>query len=367
VSKIAVIGAGIYGTTVAIKLADNGYEVDLFERENDILQAASGINQYRLHRGYHYPRSKDTGESSRKANPLFEQTFKEAIIDKNKHYYCIPKEKSKVSGKDFLKFCYDSGLEHTESKLSHVEESVFDTIVECKESLVDPIKLREIVWGMLKGRSIKVLLSTAATAKVVESYPIVINCAYANLNAALESYPEARRNYQFELCEKPILRLPDRFIGVSAVVMDGPFFCIDPYAETGLHLMGNVVHAIHATNVGLFPNIPDRFRPLLNKGIVKEPSITNIDKFIDSASYFMPELKKAEHIGSMYTIRTVLPCVDHTDERPTIVSRVNNKIINVFSGKLGNSVHAAQEVVRLVNQSFGPPRSFYKPAKQIAR
>ena len=37
-----------------------GKEVELFEKNSDILKAASGSNQYRVHRGYHYPRSKDT-------------------------------------------------------------------------------------------------------------------------------------------------------------------------------------------------------------------------------------------------------------------------------------------------------------------
>ena len=57
--KIAVIGGGIFGVTIASKLAKSN-SVDLYEQENDILKSASGINQYRLHRGYHYPRSSST-------------------------------------------------------------------------------------------------------------------------------------------------------------------------------------------------------------------------------------------------------------------------------------------------------------------
>ena len=166
-----------------------------------------------------------------------------------------------------------------------------------------------------------------------------------------ENLPNAKRNYQFELCEKMVLRLPEKFKNKSIVVLDGPFFCIDPYSDTGFHVMGNVVHAIHVTNVGHFPHIPEEFRPLMNRGIVKNPSVTNVEKLLESASYFMPEIRKAEHIGSMFTLRTVLPDVDHTDERPTLVTRVNDKIINVFSGKLGNCVEAAEEVLNLVKES----------------
>jgi len=349
--KIGIIGAGIFGTTIAIKLADNGFEVDIFEKESDILQAASGINQYRLHRGYHYPRSMETGISSRQAYPLFEAEYGEAIIDKYDHYYCVPKKDSKVSGKDFLKFCQKSELEYKRAYLPHLNNKIFDVVIEGKETLVDPIKLKKIIKNRINQRKINLMLKRAATAKNIKDYDTVVNCTYANLNRILENYPEATRKYQFELCEKPVLKLPEKFKGVSAVIMDGPFFCIDPYADTDLHVMGNVVHAIHATNVGLFPKIPDELKPFLNKGIIKNPPYSRIEKFLESAAYFMPDIAGAEHIGSMYTIRTVLPKVDHTDERPTIVKKLNNKIINVFSGKLGNCVQAANDVLSLIKET----------------
>ena len=55
--RIAVVGGGIFGVSAAVKLARAGHQADLFEKQRDILCAASGINQYRIHRGYHYPRN----------------------------------------------------------------------------------------------------------------------------------------------------------------------------------------------------------------------------------------------------------------------------------------------------------------------
>lgn len=89
--KIAVVGAGIFGITSAIKLAQEGHKVDLYERNkvdlyernSDILSAASGINQYRLHRGYHYPRSKSTALSSKYSEDSFRKEYGEAILDNN--------------------------------------------------------------------------------------------------------------------------------------------------------------------------------------------------------------------------------------------------------------------------------------------
>ena len=44
-AKIAIVGGGIFGVTAAIKLAQKNLSVDLFERNGDILQEASGIKQ----------------------------------------------------------------------------------------------------------------------------------------------------------------------------------------------------------------------------------------------------------------------------------------------------------------------------------
>lgn len=352
--KIAIVGAGIFGSTAAIKLAEAGFEVDLYEKEPDILQAASGINQYRLHRGYHYPRSKETALSSKKAEESFRNEYGEAVLDHNEHYYCIAKEKSRVTGAEFLKFCYDCELEHQKAEIEHVRGDTIDFSIKGKEYLIDPIKLRKMVRKRLEESEVNLFLNRLFSHLQIGDYDGVVNCAYANLNFIFENFPEARRDYQFELCEKSVWKLPDQFKNKSIVVLDGPFFCIDPYSDTGFHVMGNVVHAIHSTNVGHFPNIPHEFAPFMNRGIIKDPSITNVERLLESASYFMPEIKNAEHIGSMYTIRTVLPDVDHTDERPTLVTRVSDKIINVFSGKIGNCVEAALEVLNIIKNK---PRS----------
>ena len=124
--------------------------------------------------------------------------------------------------------------------------------------------------------------------------------------------------------------------------------CIDPLGDTGLHVMGNVVHAIHSTNIGKFPEYDSKFDDLLNSGIVENPSITNIDKFIESAKKFFKDIEKSKHIGSMYTFRTVLPNRDKDDARPTLVEKTTDNIFNVFSGKIGTCVSAADELIEYI-------------------
>ena len=90
------------------------------------------------------------------------------------------------------------------------------------------------------------------------------------------------------------------------------------------------------------------FDELLNKGIVENPSITNIDKFIESAKKFFVDIDKVKHIGSMFTFRTVLPNRDKDDARPTLVEKPTDNIFNVFSGKIGTCINAADEVLEYI-------------------
>ncbi|MCK5341828.1 MAG: hypothetical protein KAR20_00410, partial [Candidatus Heimdallarchaeota archaeon] len=59
-------------------------------------------------------------------------------------------------------------------------------------------------------------------------------------------------------------------------------------------------------------------------------------------------LKDAKYVGSYFTVRTVLPRKDDTDERPAIVTKVNNKLITVYSGKLSNCTSSAEDVKQII-------------------
>lgn len=346
--KIAVVGGGIFGITAALKLSKY-FSVDLFEKNDDIFQSTSGINQYRVHRGYHYPRSDSTVLSVLKAEKNFKMEFNEAIINSRNQYYCISKRDSLTSGKQYLEFCEKNDLEYQLDTPKILDKNKIELCIKANESLFDPLKLKEICLSKLRNSNVSLFLNTNATIKSLEHYDYVVIATYANLNKLLSNFPQSQLDYQFELCEKPIVKLPPSFSNTSIVVMDGPFMSIDPYGNSNeLFVMGNVVHAIHQSMIGKIPHFDKKFNHLLDNGIIKNPNISNFDSFIESASEFIPEIKKAEHIGSMYTIRTVLPQVDKTDERPTIVKKINKNIFTIFSGKIPTCVDAATELTKLI-------------------
>ena len=55
--KILIVGAGWYGCHLGLYLKEKGFNISIFEKKSDIFLGSSGKNQFRLHQGYHYPRS----------------------------------------------------------------------------------------------------------------------------------------------------------------------------------------------------------------------------------------------------------------------------------------------------------------------
>jgi D-amino-acid oxidase len=345
--KIAIIGGGIFGITTAITLANN-HSIELFEKNSDILQATSGSNQYRVHRGYHYPRSKHTVLGIINSEHSFQNMYGDAIENNYEHYYCISKNDSLTSPKQFLDFCKEFNLDFQKSEISCVNNNSIEFCLKVKESLYDPYKLKELSWKKLKENNVKVNLNFKADKKIFKNFDWVIICTYSNLNSLVQDHPDLQKEYQFEVCEKPVVKLPKSFKNKSIVIMDGPFMCIDPLANTDLHLLCNVVNEIHQTNTGFLPDVDEKYLPLLDRGIIKNPEITNYEKFIQSSIPFFPEIESAEHIGSMFTVRAVPPRVENTDARPTQVTKIDEKTITIFSGKITTCVEAANEVKKII-------------------
>ena len=108
-AKIAIAGAGIYGATAAIRLAERGHQVTLFDPLG-VMRAASAINQYRVHSGYHYPRSPETITETLEARREFIEEFAPAIVQNSRHYYAIPREGSRTRPQEYEQIMRSHGL-----------------------------------------------------------------------------------------------------------------------------------------------------------------------------------------------------------------------------------------------------------------
>ena len=171
--KIAVVGGGIFGITVSIILGKN-HQIELFERNNELLQSASGSNQYRIHRGYHYPRSPDTVKDIIRSENSFKETFSEAIVNQYDHYYCIAKKNSLTSAKQFVDFCAEYGLVIDKAELDCVQKDSIDLCGKVKESVYDPKKLKKLSLDKLNECNVKIHLNTEVTDEIFEEFDRVV-------------------------------------------------------------------------------------------------------------------------------------------------------------------------------------------------
>ena len=340
--KALVVGGGIFGTTSAVALANNGYQVELHEELEDVMMAASDINQYRLHKGYHYPRSKETAQECLKGLYTFKRKYERSVVNGDiEHYYAISSRDSKVTPSQYLEFLNEMDLPY--KRVEPVKST--DITIKVEEELFDNYKLYEAVRDKLWSSGVEVLKNKTTTKDDFKGFDVVVIATYAKLNQLLDN----KKEYQFEVCEKPVVRLPRKYRGKSIVIMDGPFMCLDPYGQRN-HVLGNVVHAIHETNVGEEPIVSDELKQYLNKSVVEKPKHTNIDKFIETGKIFFEDFHKLKHIGSMYTIRTVLKNRDHDDARPTLVNHEGGNVYSLFSGKIDTCVDSANELIRMLNE-----------------
>ena len=342
--KIAVVGGGVFGCTAAWVLAKNGFKVDLYEKNNDIMTSASFVNQYRLHKGYHYPRSLETAASSKDSELSFLEAYGDSVYDSDtEQYYAISKRGSLVSALKYKNFLKKLGVSYKITELDILSKDSVSLIIKSSETVFDFKKLKFICAQELDNYNVNLHLNSDVKVQDLKDYDIVVNATYANLNHLLPVYD--RKEYQFELCEKIIVSLPDQYKGKGVVIMDGPFMSIDPLKGTSYHVMGNVVHAIHESNTGVFPESSLQFQKLLNNGVISSPEISRFGHFLSSASEFFINIDKAKYIGSMYSYRTVLPDRDYDDARPTLVQQNSETMYSIFSGKIGTCVEAANELL----------------------
>jgi glycine/D-amino acid oxidase-like deaminating enzyme len=359
-----VVGGGIFGATAAVELAGAGFEVDLYERLPDLLFGASRCNQGRLHSGYHYPRSDETAGLARAAAPKFAARFPDAVTRVNQHYYCISREASLTNGDDFLDFCQRLELPYREQAPDLVCGDTVEVTIRVPEALIDIQVLRETLREELRRAHVHLHLGVEAGPHILEPYEWTVVAAYGGVNQQVTPRPTAVRPLRFEVCEVALMELGPEFARHSFVVMDGPFVSLDPAPGGELFHLYDVRHSVHAVTVGLEPEVPMELIPMIDRGPIRCPGLSTHELMLETARRYLPRLAGARYVASLFTIRAVLPDVDRTDARPTIVSRTGESLITIFPGKIDTAVAAAEHVVAEIRR-HAPREAAGLPAMNI--
>lgn len=335
VVRVAIVGGGIFGATAAVHLARAGHDVDLLERHSDILMGGSRANCGRIHRGYHYPRSEPTARATMAGADSFAHEYSEALHPA-RHHYVIAND-SRVDGSAYVAFLNRLGLRYHVMHSPLVRDDTTQVTVWAAESLLNVGRLRSILRRQLISTGVRIRTGETGGPDL-PGYDLTVLATYG---------AHTTQPFRFEVTEIAVVELPRQFTGQSYVVLDGPFCCIDPLPGTGLHLLYDVVHSVHHATIGYTAEIPEHLVPLVDAGLLHTPH-TRFAAMTETAAMYFHGLEP-RYRGSMFTVRAVLPDVDATDERPTLVERRGNTIA-ILSGKLDTAVTAAQQVVTLTRE-----------------
>jgi hypothetical protein len=339
-AKIAVAGAGIYGATTAIRLAQEGHQVHLFDPLG-VLRAASAINQYRVHAGYHYPRSAETISEITEARAEFTTAFAPAIVRNSRHYYAIPKENSLTPPDLFESIMSKHGLPLRPCRPGWMNFDFIDKCYEVEENIYDPDALRGLIEARLKAQNIRLQQCEFAPA-MRPDYDFVVWATYG-LGPSRGFFKAAK----YQVAEKMLIELPVELRRIALVVVDGPFTAFDPYGSSSRSLFGSAKNTNHWTTTSAREPIPEPYAGILNKPDFEPVPFTRFEAMRADCCLSVPAAKDAVYIGSRFTIRVVEDNPEH-DRRILNVREGAPGEIHIFSGKVVSVVKAARLVCELV-------------------
>ncbi len=360
--KILIIGSGLFGCSAALECAkDKSYQIDLIDKENDIMLHASRCNHNRLHLGYHYLRSMSTAVQSIEGLLSFMFNYGNAAIYQFPNYYAIAKDGSKTSVKEFIDFCDQVGIGYDEE---YPDPHILDpqNIASCfrvPEPIFDYTLLKDIVKERIHIES-NINLRLNANCQVVknngrifyvlinekwEEYDIVVNVSYNNTNVFNDQLGIKGNRLLFEEVIIPYFLFPAGKFGLT--IMDGEFCSIMPKgANKNEFLLYHVRNSVLQNHYGY------------DNQITYTKNLDNpIKRIYEDSAIFYPFLKEVMPFGFWQTIRTVHE--NKEDARVTELFSFNelDNYYVILSGKIPTCMQVALHLRHMI-QGKTPKRRF---------
>ena len=347
--KIAIIGSGFFGVSAGLLLSKKN-QIHIFEKENSILCGASRANQMRFHMGYHYPRSIKTSKEILKHYKDFINFYGSNIFGNTKNYYAISKKNSKTSFSDYIKFLKKCDLSYKNQGSEFFSKNLSGSI-EANEKIINYFKFKKLISQKIKkNKNIKVFLKSNFKKELISNYDKIIISTYDQNNNVLKNLGlKPKKKFKYELIEKIIIKLPKKYCNKSFMVLDGKFVCLDPYLGTKYHLLSDNQNSKIEVIRDIFPNFKNSAKTLVNKMPQKINTKTRFNKFISKGKKFLPFLTDAKYIGSFFITRVIEIGKEKTDERTSKITKINNKVFTVFSGKWNTSVGISKILVKILD------------------
>lgn len=369
-----IIGAGFYGLYSALYCGSRGQHVLVLECDPSPFRRATYINQARVHQGYHYPRSLSTAIKSAGYFERFNRDYSFCINREFTQVYATSSSFSWCDGYQFKQFCKAAGIMCEELHPGRFfQPGMCDGAFLTREYTYDAMNLRDYFVNQLeqqKNVMIQYGITIHAIRRLQDSYEVevadnsgkrveyrtsfLLNATYAATNQILDMLGCDEFKIKYELCEIILCDVNDELRGYGFTVMDGPFFSIMPFGNTGLHSLTSVTFTPHATSYDSLPTFTCQEDSWGVCSPVRLANCNDCPAKPDSAFPYMAGLARKylkeefqfTYRNSLFSMKPILMSSEIDDSRPTVVRVYSRKptFVSVLSGKI-NTVFDLDEVL----------------------
>ena len=345
---ICIIGAGFYGCFIAKKISENfkNFEIEVFEKNNNLITEAGKNNQYRLHLGFHYPRSVQTIKQTQEGSKIFIKEFKNFISKPKKNIYLIHK-KSLTSFSKYKNIFKKLNVNFKEINLNQIDflknKEMYQGAINTSEQVILIDKLVPWLRKIIK-KNCKVHLNNQIRKidskkgeifdrnNNAKKFDYIINTTYTNPNFGL------RKKYKIKYEIAGMVKIKNTLKNTAITIMDGPFVSIYPRNNSEAS-----ISSVKYTPIKKFRDLTSLKKYLKyakkNKKIFEKRIINHSKKFFNN---------KVKIVSKGIILAPKVKILnDKFSERVSLVKQ-NHKTFSILCGKLDAAPLAFKKIKKLI-------------------
>jgi hypothetical protein len=287
---------------------------------------------------------------------------------------------SKITASQFTEFCrrIEAPLKPAPPHVAKLfDASRIDAVFEVEECAFDAVSLAARLSRELDEARIDVALSTEALSLKSMRHGVevtlrgagggenrvtaelALNCTYSRLNHLLAASNAEPIPAKHELTELALVEPPVELGGAAVTVMDGPFFSLMPYPSRALYTLSHVRYTPHYS-----------WQDRTNQPVVElltTRGASRFDHMVRDAARYLPAMRGARYVDSLWEVKTVMPRSEQDDSRPILLRRCAEHpgLITVLGAKI-DSVYDVEDAL-LAELERRPARQVPRPTPTDVR
>jgi hypothetical protein len=319
VKNFCIIGAGWYGCHIGLYLKELGHNVVIYEKEKKIFNGASGFNQFRLHKGFHYPRSSETIDEITKNYKRFTKKYKNFIYYPKNNLYCIAEKKSLIDAKTYERILNSHNLKY-KKKIKHKLLNITAANI-VNEGVIQNDKIINFYKNKLK-KNLIFNKNIKNFKKIEKNYDFIIDCTNNTIVNNLN------KEFNYLLTISSIYKRKNKII-TPITVMDGELPSLYPYSDKEGYFTLTHAKYTHIKRFKSFKLLKD-YKDKISKNYLTN-IINQMEKSIIS---FYPTFKKdLKYKGYFFSYKVLSN--ETSAKRSTSITKYHN-IISCSSPKIAN-------------------------------